>query len=368
MAGLVIERVRLVVDGYELEGWQEVSIRRSMQNAAIAFTLKATHVSLSPAAKKLRKAAEIELYTSVASGTRPSGGGDLVCKGAIDSYEADIGEGAHKTVTLHGRSHARDVVDCPPVNHATGRVENKDILGVAREFGGEFAVEWASDISLEKIDKVQRIPGETLFQTIERLARIEAVMLLGRPDGSILITRAGSKRHGGALVEGKPPVNRVSIKLVPEGEASEIHVLGQRATGTGKDNLRQKEVHKPGTAGKRHRPRLAIVEGDRGGSKLKTRGKWHHLRSFAGNLVAPRVSTWRDADGLLWEPGRLIALQVPSEDLDVDFVLSEVTLRQGIGDDNAGEGTRADLVCVDPKDLGGGGGKGNSEFDPGEGL
>lgn len=367
MAAALIEFVTVVVDGYELSGWQEIDIRRSMKDAAIAFTLKATHAAWSAPAKRLRKAEEIEIYTSPGTGVRGAGGGDLLCRGAVDSYEADLGEHEHKTITLHGRSHARDVIDCPPVNHPTGRAENKDLLGVARELGAEFGVGWDSDIALETIDKVQLRPGESLYQAIERQARIEGLMLLGKTDGGILITRAGTKRHAGVLIEGEPPVNRVSIKLEPHKERSEVVVRGQRAGGTGKDNLRQEERIKLGNK-KRHRPALELVEGDRYRTKLRTRGNWRHLRSFQGNVISPRVSRWRDEDGLLWEPGRRMAVKVPSEELDVDFTLSDVTFRQGLGEDG---GTRAELVFVDPRDYGGGappGGGGNSEaeeFDPG---
>jgi prophage tail gpP-like protein len=349
MAGLVEEIVTVVVDGYALSGWQEIDIRRSMQNAAIAFTLKATHAAWSEPAKRLRKAENIEIYTSPASGTRQPGGGDLLCTGAIDSYEVDLGEGDKKTITLHGRSHARDAIDCPPVNHATGRVENKNLLAIAQDLGSEFDLEWATDIDLDPIEKVQRRPGESLFATIERQASIEGAMLLGRPDGSILITKAGTKRHAGILVEGQPPVDRVSLKLVPAMEPSEVVVRGQRSSGTGKDNLRQEERVKIGGK-KRHRPHEDLVEGDRYRAKLRSRGDWRRLRSFQGNAVSPRVSRWRDDGGLLWEPGRLMAIQIPDEEIDSDFLLSEVTFRQGEGEDG---GTRAELVFVDPQDYGG---------------
>ena len=374
MAGQIEEIVTVVIDGYELRGWQGVDIRRSMQNAAIAFTLKAAWPSWSEPARRLRTAEEVEIYTSPARGVRRPGGGDLLCRGAVDTYEADIGEGSSKTVTLHGRSHARDAIDCPPCRHKTGRVENRTLLDAARDLGAEFDLAWDADVALERIEKIQVRPGESLFAAIEREARIEALMLMGRPDGSILITRAGTKRHAGVLIEGRPPVNRVSVKLQAESDRSEIHVRGQRADGWDQDALRQSEIvtpELPGAAKRRHRGQIVYVEGDRKPDRLKKRGKWHHLRQFAGNLVAPRVSRWRDDGGLLWEPGRLMALVVPSEELDVDFTLSEVTFRQEIGDNG---GTRADLVFVDPRTHGGGepaAGKGNGgggEYDPGEEL
>jgi prophage tail gpP-like protein len=374
MPGLVEEIITIVVGGYEIRGFEEIDVRRSMKEAAIAFSLKATWPQGSTTARMLRQADEIEIYTSPASGARRSGRGELLCRGAIDSYEADIGEGNSKTIVLHGRSHARDAIDCTPVRHKTGRVENKDLLGVANDLGAEFDVKWSTDVKLDKIDKVQRRPDDTLFQTIEREARTQGLMLLGLPEGGVRFTRAGTTRHAGALREGMPPVNRVSVRLQKAAERSEIHARGQRAHDWDDDALLQDEVLKPdypvrGT--RRHRPQAVYVEGDRHPNMLKRRAGWQHLRSFEGNAIQLRVSRWRDEGGLIWEPGRLMALQVPSEELDVDFTLSEVTLRQGIGQ-NAG--TRAELVFVDPRTHGGDkpmAGKtngGGEEYDPGEGL
>jgi prophage tail gpP-like protein len=349
MAGHIEEIVTVVVGGHELRGFEEIDLRRSMKEAMISFSLRATFAEGSASARMLRQADDIEIYTAAGR----QGSRTLLCRGAIDSYEADIGEGNSKIIVLHGRSHARDAIDCTPCRHPTGRVENKDLLGVAQDLGAEFDVPWRADVPLDPIDKTQLRPGETLFQAIEQQARIEGLMLLGEPEGGVLITRAGTKRHAGALREGKPPVNRVSVRLQKAAERSEIHVRGQRAHGTGKDALQQNEIFTPDypVQGKRrHRPQVVYVEGDRIPTKLKRRAKWHHLRSFEGNTIQMRVSRWRDEDGLIWEPGRLVALQVPSEELDVDFTLSEVVLRQGIGEH---AGTRAELIMVDPRTHGG---------------
>jgi prophage tail gpP-like protein len=349
----MFEYVTLICGGYEFIGFQEVEVRRSMQDAAISFRLEATWPRYSPQAKAIRDGDEVEIYTQALSGDQQPkpGGGDLLCIGAVDDYEADLGEGSHKRIVLNGRSHARDVVDCPPVRHPTLRSENTDLLGHARNLLGEFDVAWATDQALRVIPKVQAEPGEKGFAIIERHARMEGLLLAGQADGSIVITRAGSKRHAGALVEGAPPVNRWSVKISPGSLRSPVVVKGQRATGTGDANLRQQDSYSTPNAPKRHRPAHVVLEGDRPGNQLRTRGAWHHLRAMGfKNIAAPRVSTWRDENGALWTPGLLMAIRIPSEDIDMDMLLAEAMFKQGRGRD---AGTRAELTCTDPRDLGG---------------
>ena len=358
------EVVTLIVDGYALIGWQDVSIDRSMESAEISFNLGATNPSWSPEAKRLRYGKEVEILTApTVGGLGRPGSGELMCKGYVSGYGAKYAPKT-KTVTLDGKSKAADAVDCHPVKHKTGRFERKTLLEVAKELD-EVRCGFTADIDLKPLAKVQRQPHDTIFQTIEREARRIGAMLSGQPDGSIKITRAGTKRHAGALVLGEAPVIDMDVKLKCDQKFSPIVGRGQRATGTGKDNLRQEETETDPSVG-RHRPLLVIPEGDWSKKELKKRLRWDRLRRASfGTTITVTVSTWRDAGGKLWEPGLLMAIRNEPEDIDSDYLLSTANFRQG-GED----GTRATLTFVDPKSQGGKAGDGTSDkaFDAGAGL
>ena len=361
------EYVTIEVDGTILMGWQEVEIERSMQSAEIAFHLVATAPAWSSQAMSLRRGKSIIIRSALDDGLARRGGGDLICKGAIDDYEADIGEKGHKIVSLSGRSHSRDAIDCQPVDHKTGKVTNKTLLDAMKDLGREFDVPWTSDQKLDKLPLVQRRPEETLFQTGERYARRLGLMLAATPEGGIDLTRAGEKRHAGVLIEGQSPVRKVRVKIAPHTKRSPMVARGQTRLGHGKDSLRQ-EQRDEGEKGDRHRPGLVIAEGDHTLKDLKRRAEWERLRRAGyGMQVTPIVTRWRDESGSFWEPGRLMANKVPSEDVDQDLTLSTAKFRQSIGE-NAG--TTAELSFVDPKAHGGKGSQGKSDpaFSPGSAL
>ena len=356
------EIVSLLVDGQQLRGWQEVSIDRSMESAEIAFNLQATNPSWSAPARRLRQGKEVEIKTAPEGKRVRPGGGDLLCHGHIDGYNGDYDE-RKKTVTIDGKSKAADAVNCHPVKHKTGRIENKTLLDVAKELD-EVRCGFKTDQQLDKIAKVQRQPRDTIFQTVEREARRVGLMLAGQPDGSINITRAGTKRHAGALVLGQPPVKKMSVTVKCNQKYSKYVARGQRAGGTGKDNLRQEETETDASV-KRNRPLLIIPEGDWTKKELKKRLRWERLRRASfGITIKVVVSAWRDEAGQIWEPGRLMAIVNAEEDVDGDFTLSTANLRQG------SEGTLATLTFVEPKALGGktGAGKSDDVFDPGSGI
>lgn len=365
MSGALPEYVTLTVDGYVLEGWQSVEVTRSAQHGAIAFTLEATNPTWSAPAKALRRGRSVEIRTSPDQGTARRGGGDLLCAGAIDTYNSHIAVRS-KSVTISGRSKGRDAIDCPPVKHKTGRVENKTLVDVAKEFD-EFRIGFSTDQELDKIPMVQREPREPMLATIEREARRQGLLLAAQPDGSIKLTRANTKRHAGALVEGQSPTREWDINVAPHMKRSPIVVRGQKRLGTGKDGLRQ-EQQDDGDDDVGHRPHLVLAEGDYTLKDLQKRAKWERLRAAGhGIQVTPCVSRWRDDNGELWDPGRLMAIRVPSEDIDQDLTLSLAKFSQKIGEAN---GTMANLTFVDPKALGGKAGQGKSDaaFDSGSAL
>ena len=358
------EIVSLRVDGLALRGWQEVSVDRSHESAEISFNLQATNPSFSRPAKALREGREIEIVTAPADDASVEpGGGDLLCKGHVGGYNAKYGKKT-KVVTVDGKSKAADAVDCHPVKHKTGRFENKDLLEIARELD-EVRCGFKTDQQLDKLEKVQRQPNDTIYQTVEREARRLGLMLAGEPDGSINITRAGTKRHAGALVVGQAPVEEMDVTIKCDQKYSKYVARGQRAKGVGKDNLRQEESEDDRSV-KRHRPLLIIPEGDWTKKELKKRLRWERLRRASfGTTIKVKVSTWRDEAGLLWTPGYLMAIVNEEEDIDGDYALSSVNLRQG-----EGEGTIGYLTFVEPKALGGkkAADKSDQVFDPGSGI
>ena len=341
---MALEDVTLIVSGMTLRGFQEINITRSLKDAALSFAMKATNPAWAADAWALRQGADVEIYAS----------GDLMLRGQVDTYESDA-EADKREVRVSGRSKSAKAIDHPPAKHKTGRVEKKDLLGVAKEFD-EFGVGFKTDVPLSTIPKVQREPGETVWQTLERHAKTQGLFLAGQPDGSIKITRGGKERHAGGLIDGQPPVKRISVKFDASKKRSPIINRSQRALGVGKDNLRQEIKTYDETVGG-YRPAVIFNEPDVAAKELKNRADWQRLRQNASSTAASfTVAGWRDQGGKIWTPGHLIYCSYPIERLDQDMQIESVTFTQ-----NDREGTTAKLTTVDPATSGGKRGKSKSD-------
>lgn len=342
----ITEDVSLEVGGQRLRGFQEVNVARSIRDAKITFGLKATNPAWGRSAFALRVARDITIRA----------GADLMLVGDIDDYEGESGPGARREVRVSGRSRAARAVDSPPVKHRTGRIENKTLLDAAKELD-EFGVGFTADVPLKPIPLMQRHPADSVFDTLERYARPQGLMLAGQPDGSIRITRGGEKRHAGALVEGRAPVKIIKVKVSEKNKASQQVVRGQRRIGTDADSLRQEETVFDPAAG-RYRPAIIFGETDQDRGEAKRRGEWQRLREGAFGGVSATATTygWRDEAGELWEPGRLIWVSVPSDRVEQDMRVESVTFTQ-----NLDGGTIAVLTLADPRASGGKRGKSKSD-------
>lgn len=352
----VTEDVVLKVDGQRLRGFQEVNITRSMKDAAIAYGLRVTNPAWSADAFAVRFAREVELMT----------GTEMLCRGTVDDYESECEE-EKREVRISGKSKGVLAARHPPVKHKTGRVENKDLLAVAKEFT-ETGVEWRSDVKLPPLPMVQRHPADTVFDTVERYARRLGVMLVGQPDGAILITRGSDKRHS-ELSEGRRPMTGYKVKISQKSKASPNVVRNQRRLGTaGKDLRDEQTVYDPKNGA--FRPAIIFGETDQDQQSAKNTGEWQRLRSgaFGGLSATISVAGWRDGDGVLWEPGRLVFLSIPSERIEQEMRVESVTYTQNLKD-----GTTAELTLVDPVTTGakaksGAAGAKRNKSDPGYGV
>ena len=277
--------------------------------------------------------------------------GDLFVTGYIDDYAPDIDVDSHKA-TITGRSKAADAIDSSAM-HPTGCFENMDVGQIAQALD-MFGIGYSAVAKLQKIPMHQLVPGATVHEELDVLCRAQGVLMVGNPDGSVNITSAASySRHAGALVEG---VNfkKGSAKLSVRHKNSEVHVRGQKRSGDGASSLRIAQMAKDLTV-QRHRPRVIIAEGDTDAQRAQTRANWHVARQSGLEVTAElTVRGWRDQDGALWDPQKLIYVYSPSLKIDQDMAIQNVKPHQG------SDGTIATLSLVDPQALGGKNAKGSS--------
>ncbi|WP_454626961.1 phage baseplate assembly protein [Bradyrhizobium cenepequi] len=332
------------------------SIERITINGWTAFESVSVHAAFNEAARSFTATLAAELGASTVNrifdvGTEVSisTNGELLVTGHIDTKEPRF-SARQADITITGRSKSGDLVD-GAAEHDTGYFENKDPLEIANEISKEYGAKWESDQKLEKIEQYKLQQGETCYRCIEKMARQQGMTITGTKEGNAKITKAGSQRQGGSLVEG---VNILRGQASHNGKNrhSKIIVRGQRPFGHGDENL-EIEAEEMDGAIKRHRSVIIIQDEDTTKERAKKRAKNRKDRA-AGNALKATITVqgFHDDGGQLWEPGNLVWTESEFLDIAQDMLIESVDYEQ------SNSGSLCTLNLVDPRAYGGGGGGG----------
>ncbi|TJV19693.1 hypothetical protein [Mesorhizobium sp.] len=312
------------------------------------------HVSISISAEEAVRTAVITGH--VPSGVSPpwpddkatlTANGTLLLTGYVRDLRPDQGpDDWQATITLVSRT--VDAVETS-ILHKTGLVENKDIKGIVEAFDN-LGIGIEAKGSFETIAKHQIEPGESLYSTLEPLARAEAAIIHDTPEGKLRIVKKPEGSHSGGLAAGVNIIS-ASAEFSGEGKFNPTIVRGQQSRGVTAQAMRPETRATDPSVG-RSRPKIIVLDGEATASHLKNAVEWE-TRAAAGLAVSATVSVsgWRDQGGNIWTPNWLVYVRHPRIYLDQMMVIKSVELTQDTRAD--GEGTRATLTLADPRALGG---------------
>lgn len=298
-----MSNLTLTVNGKNYTGFKEVAVVRSIQQAAHQFELKAA-----PALDAAQGVFDIE--DGALCEIRIDD--ELVMTGYVDDVITDYDAKTHE-VTVIGRSKAADLVDCS----TTGKqIKKGDTLaGVAKALCSDFGIQVSIDSSaFSAANKafsgadLSLDAGQSIFEFLEELARMRAVLLVSDAAGNLVITRAGNARSGTNLELGK------NIKAAQGSRSSrslfsEYQVAGQQSIwATSDTEANSQPLAKVKGDSKRHRPFVihndspADVEQCQARAQHQQRVNYGRSRSIQYTLQG-----WTQTQGgQLWMPNQLI--------------------------------------------------------------
>lgn len=324
------ELVEMRIGGQSWSAWERVSVSASAKQAARVF------------------AATVDDDYTDQFAFNPgdpfilASNGETIVTGYLEVVDESADAKSHK-IEIAGRSKGADTIDSSAV-HATGELRNKTILDIARELDQQ-GVGFSSDIpNLPKLDFFRVNPAETVFQSIERIARDQHLLLQGMPDGSIKITKGSSKRVNTAIVQGVTGIVSAARKEDASQKHSGYKVVGQRSLGSKLKGSIQIQQESKDTSVKRNRPKNLVSETDTDDARAKARADRERNRAFGYSVTATvTVQGWRDDAGALWVPNSIVYVRIPRIKCDMDLLIESVNFIK-----DSKEGSVAQLQLVHP--------------------
>jgi prophage tail gpP-like protein len=332
------------IEVLSINGWtafESIAVRAAANAAARTFEVTI--------AAELGASATNQIF-AVGTSVTITANGETLLTGAVDTKEAKL-SATEATITISGRSSSADLVDSSAM-HDTGSFENMDPLQIGQAISSGIQAKFTTDQQLDKIDQYQLQPGESCFRCVEKMARAQGMTIMGTSDGNALITKAGTKRQSGSLIEGQNILSGTANQN-DANRHSKITVRGQRPFGHGDENLAIQAEEQDSTV-PRYRPLLIVQDEDTDKKRAQKRAKNRLDRAAGNGLKATiKVQGFHDDGGQLWAPGNLVWTESPFLDIAQDMLIESVDYNQ------SEKGSISTLGLVDPRAYGGAGSEGS---------
>jgi len=300
--------------GRVFEGWQDLSITKNIESIAHGFTFSYDN-----------KFDDLKTQWPIKPGEKVSIniGTERVITGRIDRLDVDFSADS-RSISVSGRSLAGDLVDCS-VSGAK-EFENITIVNLARELVAPYKLQVFTSVESKTLDKFALKPGETVFQALDRAARVAGFFWISTREGNIRLTRAARARATSQIHQ---DVNMLSGSIgFDESERfSQVTVIGQRS---GLDNFPGTDATQAtGTSFDRgvtrFRPFVKIAESSVDSAQAKESAGWETSNRIArGMTVKIETQGWRQADGSLWGINQLIRIKSNILGIDTELLSSAV--------------------------------------------
>lgn len=220
--------VELFLNGKICTGWTSVNITRSLEAMSGSFDLG---IALRPEddISVLAAGAKMQLKLN----------GQPVITGYVDALKQRIA-GDNKEISISGRDKTADLIDCAAL-HTSGHFKNQTLQQIAETLCQPFGIgviwQATEPKSSDKIAVWQIEPGETVFDTLSKLARHKGVMLTSDVEGNLVFTDP-SKTVAGELTLGQ---NLLELELNDDwsNRFSLYRVIGDAEQGGEKGNSSQ---------------------------------------------------------------------------------------------------------------------------------
>jgi prophage tail gpP-like protein len=330
--------VVLVVGGDRHDGWTNVTVRTSIEELAGSFSVEYTQ-------RWMQGGDPVAIGTGDPVTLRI--GDTLVLTGYVDESFEEYDAATH-TVSVSGRSKTADLIDCAAV-YKGGRIGGKNLLEVAKLLCEPFGITVSlSEPGLDIGDAatVQIQDGESVFETLNTIARKEGVLLLSDPSGNLVLARAATAPLPSLQLRSAENIKRGSLRSSARDRFSQYLLKGQTAAdpllkALGRSDLKY-SVTDDGVT--RYRP-FMVLDHETTIARLRQRAAWErNTRAGRSLALTYDVQGWTNIYGL-WQPNTLLRVIDSTFGLDTDLLTTGVDFSRTL------EGGRTARIELSPRET-----------------
>ena len=336
----------LLVNGQEYSGWTSARVTRGIEQICGAFELSVTERWADQTVRgKIRLGDACALLLD----------GQTVVTGYVDDIEASY-DAASREVTIRGRDVTSDLVDCSVPTKPGKQTHEQTFPALAQLWCTPHGVtvQVARGLDLSKKFHIEAgQEGESVFERLERLARLRGVLLVSDGLGALEITRASTQRIPTRLVLGEN-IMRGRGSFTQRDLYYRYTVKAQQQEADNPVPATPTSAGTPSSAAiatdnsiRSNRELTILAEGPTGIDGCRDRANWEcNVRAGRGTRLNYTVQGWTYDGKTLWPINRLV--QVVDEWLDIDKKFDEFLI-VAVEYTLSADGTFTEITLCDPQ-------------------
>lgn len=310
--------VLLTLGGLDYGGWKSIEISADLERQFRSFKLGITWQwpgQVLPEPIKAGARCEVRI------------GCDLVLTGYVNKAPITY-DGRQIALSVEGSSLTQDLVDCAAINRPS-QWREQSVLSIVQALAAPYGVGVRSEIAeTGKLRTHSIVPGESVFQSIDRLLTLYRVFSTDDAEGRVVLAQPGSGGRalevlelGKNILSGNAPMDFSKV-------FSEYRVIGQHKGDDQKSGSAVSEVSGVAVGAGLGRKRVTVIsETAQLTSELaQKRADWESATRMGRALTTTyTVQGWRQANGALWRHNTLVRVIDPVLGFDQDLLISKVT-------------------------------------------
>lgn len=321
-------KIVLRIGGKSFAGWQSVEVSHSINKFAPSFAMAYTDQypnKVDDTSFRLGQECFVEVN------------GHRLVTGYVEEITSNYDQSS-KRLEIRGRDKVGDLVDCSnwgPLSKS--EFINQSVLNITKALCKPFALSVVADASASSAVATKASAsswktkeGDTVFDSILRLCRMNAILPIGYGDGKVTLTRTSAKKATDALELGKniiagssqnSNVERYSDYIVKGNGSGKSDLSAILGTVTGPKAVATDELIT------RHRP-LVIITDDVVNqiSQLTDKAKWESLtRAGFSRKYEYMVNGWTQKDGSPWFINSLVRISDKISMVQGTLLITDIT-------------------------------------------
>jgi prophage tail gpP-like protein len=311
-------RVTLTVNNMEYGGWKSVEITADLERQFRTFKLDITWQWPGQTVdQRIQPGDPCEVKI----------GQDLVLTGYV--FKAPIRyDGRQISLTIEGSSRTQDLVDCAARN-LPSQWQQQPLLNIVQDLAREYGLSVVNEISeTARLAKHTIVPGETAFQSIDRLLSLLRVFSTDNELGQLVLAKPGSGGRASDVLELGKNILSANAPMDYSQVFSEYRVIGQQKGSDKQSGAAVSEVESTAADLTFKRRRTTVInEGTQLTFELaQQRALWESAtRMGRAQTTTYQVQGWRQANGDLWRHNTLVRVKDPVLGFDGDMLIAKVT-------------------------------------------